>query len=121
LIISYGDKKQAVINDQYQQTDIYNGLKNIVSDKLRYSDWRGDAIAGKPPKYTTYRRGDQRDIVSVFSNNKDWSVKLDGDNTRVVNDNSPDQETKDSIKQKINAVRILYSAPKKSSQNFSFN
>lgn len=87
LIISYGDKVKRIEYDQYQQTDIHNSLSNLVSNKQCYSDWTGDLLGKEklPPKYIAYRRGDTRNIISVFYGNADYEVMLDGDSTSIIN------------------------------------
>jgi len=107
MIVSYGDKKPSIVNEQYQQIDIFNYLKGLISNTQCYSNWTGDILAGKPAKYIAHRRGDNRNIISIFSGEKNYLVVLDGDNTRLTTNEHTDIETQMSIIKKINAVRIL--------------
>ncbi len=107
FVISLGGSNNEEINGSYHQIDIYNSLKNFTSDKKCTSLWKGDFLSyssEKAPKYTVYRRGDQRGVVSVFSENKTYNVQLNGDNTKVKNE--PDSELIRTIVNKINYERI---------------
>ncbi len=107
MIISFGDKKPSIVYKQYQQIDIFNSLKNLISNTQCYSDWIGDVFSqGKhSAKYIAHRRGDNRNIISVFSGDKNYLIKLDGDRTRTVN-KSIDKVTRELIVKRINASRI---------------
>ncbi|NOQ14330.1 MAG: sulfatase-like hydrolase/transferase [Methyloprofundus sp.] len=105
MIVSYGDKNHSIVNEQYQQIDIFNSLKGLVSNTQCSSNWTGDILSGNPAQYIAHRRGDNRNIISVFSENKDYSIKLDGDNTRLTT-NDTDIEIQELIIKKINAIRI---------------
>ena len=111
-IISYGGRKTAILSQAYQQTDIYNGLKNLVSEKHCHSKWRGDPIstAPKPAHYIAHRRGDQRELITVFANDEGIEVKLDGDNTRIrdTSNNKPNErhESYNEIIDMINHTRL---------------
>jgi phosphoglycerol transferase MdoB-like AlkP superfamily enzyme len=107
MIVSYGDKKPSIENEQYQQIDIFNSLKGLVSNTQCYSNWTGDILGRKPAKYIAHRRGDNRNIISVFSGEKDYLVMLNGDNSRLITDEHVDKKTQELIIKKINAVRIL--------------
>ncbi len=106
FIISLGGSNKK-INGSYQQIDIYNTLKNFISDKRCTSLWKGDFLSyplEKPPKYTVYRRGDQRGIISVFSENKTYTIHLNGDNTKAENESN--SKVIRTIVNKINYERI---------------
>jgi hypothetical protein len=107
LIIADGGNTN-VENNQYQQIDVFNSLQGMVSGKQCYSDWNGILLGEHktPPKYIAHRRGDNRDIISVFTENDDFQVKLDGDNTRLSGDQAADQTTRQMLINKINALRI---------------
>ncbi len=107
MVVSYGNKKQAVVTGLHQQADIYHSLKNLVSEEISYSDWTGDIFNDKPVKYVAHRRGDYRNRVSVFSQDKDYLVKLDGDKTRVIGGDHADEQTKAELVGRINDARIL--------------
>ena len=107
-VLSFGDKKHLAINEQYQQIDIFNGIKNLISETGCYSDWIGDPITtvSIPPKYIFHRRGDNRSVISVFDQNHDYLVKLDGDSTRFIGPVPENKESQDLIIRRINSERI---------------
>lgn len=107
LIIADGGGAN-VENNQYQQIDIFNSLQGMVSGKQCYADWNGILLGEQkiPPKYIAHRRGDNRDIISIFSENEDFLVKLDGDNTRVAGNESAEPSITQMLIDKVNALRI---------------
>ncbi len=109
FIISYGDQGGVVENRPFQQVDLCNSLKNLISGEQCTSIWAGDllCIPRLPAQYIVYRHGDQRDIISVFCNNREISVKLDGDKTRILNPGDLDDSIVKLIVNKINRERIL--------------
>jgi len=107
MIVSYGDKNHSIENDPYQQIDIFNSLKGLVSSTQCYSNWTGDILGRKPAKYIAHRRGGNRNIISVFSGEESFSVMLNGDDTRITTVDTVDKKTQETIIKKINAVRIL--------------
>lgn len=109
LVIVDGNEA-AIENRQFQQIDVFNSLRGLVSGEQCYSDWNG-VLLGKqkiPPKYVVYRRGDNRDIVSVFTENEDAQIKLDGDDTQVVGSWPEDEATQKILTDKINSLRIRH-------------
>ncbi|MEJ5168883.1 MAG: hypothetical protein WHU93_06925, partial [Arcobacteraceae bacterium] len=98
--------KQSEIAQYFQQTDIYNSLRNILNQKIKTNDWSGNFIdIIIPPKYIVYKRGYQRGIISVFNNNLSLNVKLNGDETNVISELADDM-IKSNIVDKINYERI---------------
>jgi phosphoglycerol transferase MdoB-like AlkP superfamily enzyme len=100
MVVSFGDKINKVYDDYFQQVDIYQGIRNIVSDRICFSKWVGDIFAGISAKYIIHKRGDRRNIITVFEKEKIYSVKLDGDSTNTL------KYKNEEIINKINAVRI---------------
>ena len=107
MIVSYGDQNSGQETAQYQQTDVFNFLKGLVLDTQCYSDWTGDIFGKKPAQYIAHRRGDLRNLVSVFSGEKEYIVTLSGDQTRMTNNDPKDDEIRSHIVGKINAARLL--------------
>lgn len=107
LIIADGGNAH-VENNQYQQVDVFNSLQGMVSGKQCYSDWNGILLGEQkiPPKYIAHRRGDNRDIISIFAENEDFLVKLDGDNTRVAGNEPAEPSIRQMLIDKVNALRI---------------
>ncbi|NOV30588.1 LTA synthase family protein [Methylomonas sp. ZR1] len=108
LVIVDGDQPASVENNQYQQIDVFNSLQGLIAGKQCYSDWNGILFgaAKTSPKYIIHRRGDNRDMVSVFAENQDYLVKLDGDNTRVISKLPAEQDFRKLVVDKVNALRI---------------
>ncbi|MCQ8119187.1 LTA synthase family protein [Methylomonas rosea] len=108
LVIADGDQPASVESNQYQQIDVFNSLQGLAVGKQCYSDWKGVLFgeAKTPPKYIIHRRGDNRDMVSIFGENEEFLVKLDGDNTRVTSRLPAEQTVRQLLVDKINALRI---------------
>ncbi|MDX8129831.1 LTA synthase family protein [Methylomonas sp. OY6] len=108
LVIADGYQPASVENNQYQQIDVFNSLRGLVAGKQCYSDWNGVLFgaAKTSPKYIIHRRGDNRDMVSVFAENQEYLVKLDGDNTRVNSKLPAEQTVRQLLVEKVNALRI---------------
>jgi glucan phosphoethanolaminetransferase (alkaline phosphatase superfamily) len=102
MIVCSSNNDSEKIDLPFQQTDIYNSIKNYVGKESCISDFRGDFLTKPiiPAKYIMHRRGDQRGIISVFFNKKVYNVKLDGDYTKII-----DKQNK-QILNKINYDRI---------------
>jgi sulfatase-like protein len=107
MVVAYGGRKRGVVEGLHSQVDVFNGLKNMTSSTLRTSDWAGDLFHDRPAKYVAHRRGDYRDVVSVFTEDKDYLVKLDGDDTRVVDGEAVGDEIKRELVGRVNALRVM--------------
>lgn len=118
-IILYGEEKAPIfvpmiiasklfgtkqIDQMFSQIDIYNTIKNLVSNKSCTSQYMGDMIniVENKPEFVFYRRGDSRDLVNIFSSDTIYTVKLNGDDTKIVNN-----QNKIEIVNKINYERIM--------------
>ncbi len=108
LVIADGNRSAVAENGQYQQIDVFNSLQGMVTGRQCYSDWRGVLLGETkiPPRYIFHRRGDNRDMVSVFSDNEDFLIKLDGDETRVVSKLPLERAGRQLMVDKLNALRI---------------
>ncbi len=107
MVVSYGNRKQAVVAGLHQQADIYHSLVSLTSSQRVTSDWVGDIFNNRPVKYVIHRRGDFRNIVSVFTENEDYLIKLDGDDTRVIGGEPGDDALEAAIVGRVNAARLL--------------
>jgi lipoteichoic acid synthase len=107
LVIADGGNAQVEYN-QYQQIDVFNSLLAQVTGRQCYSDWHGILLGEHKisPKYITHRRGDNRDIISVFTENEDFRIKMDGDDTRLIGDLPEYQSVRQILVNKINSLRI---------------
>lgn len=108
LVIADGGHVAEVESHQFQQVDIFNSLQGLVAGRQCHSDWNGVLLGESkiPPKYIAHRRGDNRDMVSVFAENDEFLLKLDGDQTRLIGKQPADQDTRQLLVDKINALRI---------------
>ena len=95
----------------YQQIDIPNTIKGLVSGTQCRSPWLGDLLRRSPPVFIAHRRADLRHIVSVFFEGGEGRVLLDGDETRLVVSGGLDPMGREIVVGKINGVRtdkIIY-------------
>ena len=106
MIVSYGDQNSEQVTGQYQQTDVFNFLKGLVLDTQCHSEWTGDIFSKKPAQYIAHRRGDHRNVVSIFADEEEYMVTLNGDQTRVTTHDPKDDEIRAHIVGKINAARL---------------
>jgi len=106
-VVCRGNDARGIEKRAFQQVDIYNGIKNLVSDQMSSSKWRGDALNEPRPAatYIAHRRGDDRGMVSVFSPDQDYQLHLDGDATALTG-GGVDAADEHALLDKINAVRI---------------
>lgn len=106
FVMVYGDERY-INDDQYQQIDVYNSLNGLVSGKQCYTKWIGDIWGGNEPINIVHRRGDNRHLLSVFSEDSEYLVLLDGNDTRVIEKEEGVEGTVKEIVDKINHHRIL--------------
>ncbi|XOB62612.1 LTA synthase family protein [Campylobacterota bacterium DY0563] len=108
MVVAYKNKNFSV-KENFQQVDIYNSIKNLVSKISSTSKWKGDFLSEKmvTPKYIVHRRGDKRGIVSIFTEKDEFNIKFYGDETHIL-DNSIYPE----VIEKINFTRIKRLNPK---------
>jgi len=106
---SFGDQGGAIENLPFQQVDLCNSVKNLISDKQCTSEWVGDLLALPRfhAQYIVYRHGDRRDLITVFYGDRELSIKLDGDKTRILNQGDLDNSIAELILNKINRERIV--------------
>ncbi len=110
LVIVDGSR-QGVVSKQFQQIDVFNTLDGMVSGRQCHSDWQGVlwGDAQISPEYIVHRRGDNRDMVSVFTEPGDFLIKLDGDRTRLAGPVPAEASIGQGMVAKINALRIARS------------
>ena len=113
LVIVGDSAEPVVVTENFQQTDVAGSLENLINGEICVSDWNGHLLGSErtPPKFILHRRGDARNLVSVFSADTDYLVYLDGDNTRVVRPETISAATQKEILDEINAIRIYRSNP----------
>lgn len=108
-LVIIGAEPQATVEwRQFQQTDVFNSLQGMVSGQQCHSPWQG-ILWGEhqtPAQYILHRRGDNRDIISVFAEHDDYQVKLDGDQTRVIGQQVVTTDLQRILLEKINTLRI---------------
>ena len=108
LVISFGDQVQRIENKPFQQMDLYNSLVNYVSSEKCTSRWYGDflSLPTKPADFIIHKRGDNRDMVSVFYKDNNIQIRLNGDKTKIVNSPTLDRNISELLINKINFERI---------------
>ena len=107
MIVSHGGARPGVVDEVYSHMDLFNSLKNLTGTTRRTSDWAGDIFSQTPPRYTLHRRGDYRDIFSVFTKDQDYRVKLDGDDTRVVGGEPVSDAVRRELVGQVNKARVM--------------
>ena len=65
-----------------------------------------------PPEFIVFKRGDQRNLISVFHAGRNMLLKLDGDATRIVAPADINENVADTIRNKVNYERIKRSTDK---------
>jgi phosphoglycerol transferase MdoB-like AlkP superfamily enzyme len=85
-LIIIGPEYSGVEKDLFQQTDIFTSIKNHVSEVSCTSDFSGDLlkIPSTPPTFAVYVRGDDRSLISVFSEKAHATFRLEGDETKLI-------------------------------------
>ncbi|MDU9047978.1 MAG: LTA synthase family protein [Candidatus Electrothrix sp. Rat3] len=106
MIIATGDEAR-IENNHYQQIDIFNSLKGALVGEKCTSNWRGDFFKKKPANYIIHKRGDNRNLVSIFSDDEPYVFLMNGDDSRITTDAPVDKEKRELIERKINSIRIL--------------
>ena len=103
-LVVAGDGGGAV-DRAYQQIDVFNSIRGMVSGETCHSAWVGDFFNDKPASYIAHRRGDARHMVSVFSGDVDYLVSLNGDESAVVGSYQDSAAVKQVVG-KVNSIRI---------------
>lgn len=108
LVVVTGGQAPQTESRQFQQTDVFNTLQGTVQGRQCHSDWQGVlwGTAQTSPKFIVHRRGDNRDKVSVFTQDSDYLIKLNGDHTDVVSREPTEQTVRQSVVDRINALRL---------------
>ncbi len=99
------NKGSQEVTSHFQQTDIFNGLKGLITGQRCSSDWIGDIFAQRTAKYIYHRRGDNRNTVNIFTSEGDHSIVLDGDTTRIIGGNTGYES---EIINQINRIRMNF-------------
>ena len=105
-LVIIGSGYTGVEKNLFQQTDIYTSIENYVSQTSCTSEFTGDLlnIPPKSPLFAFYVRGDDRSLISVFNEKATATIRLEGDQTRLIDNKL---ENSSNIFQKINHDRIL--------------
>jgi len=107
LIIIGNEQIASTESRQFQQTDVANSIKGLVTGEQCYSDWTGVLLGEHkiPPRYIAHRRGDNRHLVSIFSESAEFLVKLNGDQTELVTSVNAEIPKANNFVNKINYLR----------------
>ena len=108
LVVSFGGKTKDTENRLFQQIDLHSSIINYVSKKSCVSRWQGDllSIPRTPADFIIHKRGDNRDIISIFFNEKNLRIKLNGDKTALTQGGDIKEEVGDILIKKINWERM---------------
>ncbi|WP_320035951.1 LTA synthase family protein [Halarcobacter sp.] len=101
------DKKNAKIDSQFQQIDIYNMILNYSGNNFFTSKWKGAFTNNSiiSPEYILHKRVDNRSIYSVFNKNITYNISLNGDKTSIIDEKALDKDMKKEILTKVNFER----------------
>jgi phosphoglycerol transferase MdoB-like AlkP superfamily enzyme len=104
-LVIIGSEYTGVEKNLFQQTDIFTSIKNYVSGKSCTSEFSGDLlnIPSTPPAFAVYVRGDDRSLISVFTEKTHATIGLEGDRTGLLDGKILNN---DHVVQKINFDRI---------------
>ena len=86
-LVIIGSGYTGVEKNLFQQTDIFNSIENLVSPlDCCTSIFKGDllSVPSKSPLFAPYIRGDDRSLVTVFSDTHVGNIRLEGDRTRLL-------------------------------------
>ncbi|MCE0494138.1 LTA synthase family protein [Vibrio salinus] len=99
------NKKQAVIGNIFQQTDVLPGITNAIKGRQCYDPYQGAIFPISHPvssRCVFHARGDERSKVSAMCDGQPFDIVLDGDDTRISGNQ---KDTLNSVGY-INAIRI---------------
>lgn len=102
----------AVESRPFQQTDVFNTLQGLAGGQQCRDDWHGILWGDHavPPRFIAHRRGDNRDKISIFSEQDDYLIKLDGDATRLVSQKPESPALRQALVDYVNGLRITRAA-----------
>ena len=107
LIVVSKSTKPQIISEQFQQTDIYNSFKNLVSDQSCTSKWLGDIFERKyHPQYIAFKHESIYYPITIFEENKTYHIHLDADDSWVSDSGQLNATSKNDILNKIHSMRI---------------
>jgi phosphoglycerol transferase MdoB-like AlkP superfamily enzyme len=105
-LVIIGSGYTGVEKNLFQQTDIFNSIENLVSplDSCT-SIFKGDllSVPSKSPLFAPFIRGDDRSLVTIFSDTDVGNILLDGDQTRLIDGYLQNKKT---VISKLNYERI---------------
>jgi lipoteichoic acid synthase len=112
MILSFGDIEKHKIDNGFSQVDIYNTLKSNITGQGLIGNWNGNFsnyLDPVPSRYIPFKRADRRGVISIFNKRFETNVLLDGDDTRVLDENVKSPKIEREIINKINHERIFKS------------
>jgi hypothetical protein len=107
VIVWKNGQLPGIITDHFQQTDLLYSVQAVVSDEYCRPVYRGNFLASRPepPQCVLHARGDDRDIIYTRCHDGQAHIKLDGDNTRVIDG---DLDRSQQLVRMINYHRINF-------------
>ena len=90
LLMYAGDQtSRRSFSQLYQQTDLYNGLRSLVSRVSCTNAWRGDVFQAVPAKCTFYAPGGNRSYLYQYCGSRTFILHLNGTDTGPLFKGSP--------------------------------
>ena len=106
LVIIDGGKKLS-IKGNYSHTDLGKSLEYLTLEKVCFNDFQNNIFLDENKEKCTIFQGSlDVSIVDVKCGNNYGKIKLDGDNTRFLDDSKIDKENMKKILDYINFTRI---------------
>lgn len=97
------------ITQPFQQIDIAPSFRGLISGRACYSEWFGNFLLPEPrsARFILHRRGDRRDMVSVFSAEGDSRIRLNGDKTAFSGATALTPQDQRKLLEHLNTLRTL--------------
>jgi phosphoglycerol transferase MdoB-like AlkP superfamily enzyme len=84
VIVDSEEPKPQIVSGLFQQADLLTTLDYYVSPSYSKSPWRGNLLTGETARSVFHCHGDQVDEVDVFCGEKHTLIRLNGDQSRIV-------------------------------------
>ncbi|WP_120500075.1 LTA synthase family protein [Roseovarius sp. EL26] len=107
LVSNTLNSKPEIIKTPYSHVDLSNTLMGLFGGEMCHSTIKGVIWGEKPapPEYILHRRGDNRNQISIFSDERAGVVTLDGEDTHFVGTDFDNTEQDDLVKF-VNYMRV---------------
>lgn len=107
LVVAFKDRQRGKSEEYFQQTDLYESLKWLISQEYQKSRWSGNFLHPEPtPPFCILKHmANDYDLVYIRCGSDDGYIKLQGDRTRLIQGRISPEKAAAMIR-KINRDRI---------------